>query len=101
MLLIRFSCNLFMGWNIRGLTMDGVQQIFHNQGLGYTRTLSALKLCIEWKGNRRTIYVLFLRVTRKMISDVDKIAYSDNVRIYWKKKARVMQISVENGQWTT
>ena len=46
MLLIVFPCQMFMGWNIYGLTMDGFQKMFHNYGMGYTSALPAFKFCI-------------------------------------------------------
>ena len=58
-LFIRFPRQLFMGWTICGLTMDGVQNMFFNQGLGYTSAFPALNVCIKWQSHIRNIYVFF------------------------------------------
>ena len=101
MLLLRFPCQLFLGCIICGMIIYGYQQMFHNQGLGYTSTLSSLKSCIKWKGHSQTRYVLLFEeygrgymTPRKWLAP---IMYMFTVII----RLGMMEISVVSGKLTT
>ena len=101
MLLIRFPCQLFLGWNIREMTMYGVQQMFLNQGLGYTSVLPAFKFCIEWQGHSRTRYVLlFVEHVRGYLTSIKCLTLIICV-LTGRRMHGQMGISVESSKWTT
>ena len=82
------------------MTIDGIQKYCCNQGLGYTSALPAFKFFIECQGHSWTRYVLFLWNREEDILCQD-MAYPYNLHVYWQKKAGMMEISIDSGQWTT
>ena len=101
MLLIILPFQLFLGCTIREMKMDGVQQMFSNQGLGYTSALPSFEFCIKWQGHSQTRYVLFFVEQGRGYLTSGKCLNTIMCMFTERRRRGLVGISVESGKWTT